>query len=49
MKQTEDLSEEAMVGEYFGFEPVATEGAVGGEQVAGFQDRSREPKASEMY
>jgi hypothetical protein len=36
MKQTEDLSEEAMVGDIFGFEPVATEGAVGGAQVAGF-------------
>jgi hypothetical protein len=36
MKQTEDLSKEAMVVDIFGFDPVATESAVGGAQVAGF-------------
>ena len=33
---TEDLGEEDIVGDVLGFEPVATDGAVGAAQVAGF-------------
>jgi hypothetical protein len=33
---TEDLGKENIVGDVFGFEPVATDGAVGAAEVAGF-------------
>jgi hypothetical protein len=45
----EDLGQEDVVGLVLGFETVATDGAVGAAEVAGFQGRSREPKASETY
>ena len=45
----EDLGEEDIVGDVLGFELVATVGAIGGAEVAGFQGRSREPKAAETY
>jgi hypothetical protein len=44
-----DLGEEDIVGDVLGFELVATVGAIGGAEVAGFQGRSREPKAAETY
>jgi hypothetical protein len=43
---TEDLGEEDIVGLVFGLEAVATDGAVGGAQVPGFQGRSREGEIS---
>jgi hypothetical protein len=45
----EDLGEEDIVGLVFGFELVATDGAVGASEVSWFQGRSREPKAAETY
>ena len=45
----EDLGEEDVVGLVFGFELVATDGAVGERRWPGFQGWSREPKAAETY
>jgi hypothetical protein len=45
----EDLGEEDVVGPVVGFEAVATEGAVGGAEVAGFKGWSRAPKVAETY
>jgi hypothetical protein len=45
----EDLGEEDIVGLVFGFEAVATDGAVGAAEVAWFPGSSREPKAAEAY
>jgi hypothetical protein len=46
---SEDLGEEDIVGLVFGFELVATDGAVGDSEVSWFQGRSREPKAADTY